>query len=181
MMHNNNNGGNKNRNHKRFSKNNNFKKRRFGMGGGSSSSHIEEEFINPQARRNFAMKRDQHLIKAKECLAAGERIEAENHFQHADHYHRMANIGLDKIQQQQQQQPQGDFEQGMEADNSYSDSAPNYDEQAIDEAPEIPVDSMGSFPAVNKPAPRLSSSAAAPVVENNLSSLPFMQPLKETE
>ena len=177
-MHNNNNGGNKNRNHKRFSKNNNFKKRRFGVGGGSSS-HIEEEFINPQARRNFAMKRDQHLMKAKECLAAGERIDAENHFQHAEHYHRMSNIGLDKIQQQQQQQqPQGEFEQGMEADNSYSDSAPNYDEQAIDEAPEIPVDSMGSFPTVNKPAHKPS---VVPVVENNLSSLPFMQPLKETE
>ena len=164
MMHGNNNNHNRNRNNnnnnRRFSKNNNFKKRPFGMGGGSGSSrHMEDEQISPQQRRNFENKRDQHLMKAKEYLAAGERVEAENHFQHADHYFRMANIGLDKLQQQQaqqaQQQAQNNYnsQQENQSDNNYGD-APVIDDAPYADVPEIPVDMMGRFPSEENAEPR---------------------------
>lgn len=151
MMHGNNNNRNRNNNNRRFSKgggggNNNFKKRRFG----SSSGHYEDEQqISPQARRNFENKMQQHLMKAKEYLSAGERVEAENHFQHADHYYRMSVLGLDKIQQQQQQQQNqqdngGENAEGGFETNAYEDSA-NAEPQG--EIPEIPVELMGSFPS----------------------------------
>lgn len=164
-MHNNNNG---HRKHKRFSKNNNFKKRRFGGTGGSAN--FEEQFISPQARRNFSNKRDQYLMKAKECLAAGERIEAENYFQHADHYHRMSVLGLDKIQQQNQNQ---EFDNNAEGENERDNFA---NESNMEEEAEIPVDSVGSFPNIN------SAKSQNDEVDNNLSALPFLQtPIREAE
>ena len=146
MMHGHNNNKNRN-NNRRFSKNNNFKKRRFGGGGGGS--HFEEEqFISPQQRRNFENKRDQHLMKAKEYLSAGERVEAENHFQHADHYHRMAIIGLDKIQQQQQQQQQNyNQQENAEGADNFAEAPAEEASNTYSDVPEIPVDMMGRFPS----------------------------------
>lgn len=140
MIHNN---RNKN-NNRRFSKNNNsnFKKRRFGGGGGG---YEDEQQISPQARRNFENKMQQHLMKAKEYLSSGERVEAENHFQHADHYYRMSVLGLDKIpqQQQQNQHEHGDNAEGGFETDAYENSS-NAEPQG--DIPEIPVELMGTFP-----------------------------------
>lgn len=84
---------NNNNNNRRF-KNNNNKRRYNGGGGGGSSFDDESSNISMQQRKNFANKRDQYLVKAKDCLSAGDRVEAENFFQHADHCFRMMNLGL---------------------------------------------------------------------------------------
>lgn len=200
MMHNNN--RNKNR---RFSKNNNFKKRRFGGGGGGSHHVEDEQQISPQQRRNFENKMQQHLMKAKEYLSAGERVEAENHFQHADHYYRMSVIGLDKIQQQAQQQPEdGQQDDNFEDNNSF---APQSNDAPAEEMPEIPVDMMGNFPSESgrqqrnqgnsqgrynnqnrgqqrhhQPRQQQQQQNNGGEQEHNIGALPFMQrPLKEAE
>lgn len=91
MQHNN--GRRNNNNNRNRFKNNNQNKRRFG-GGGNGGFDDESQNISIQQRKNFANKRDQYLVKAKDCLSNGERVEAENYFQHADHCYRMMNLGL---------------------------------------------------------------------------------------
>jgi len=159
----NNNGNNNNRN--RFQKNNNYKNRG-GFSSGGRSADVEGENISPQQRRNFENKRDQHLLKAKELLAQGDRVEAENHFQHADHYFRMANLGLDRAQQNQR-----NIENAQAEESNNSSEPPSFDEPPA----EYPVDMMGRFPT-QKPA----AEAVAPET-NDLAALPFMQvPIKES-
>jgi hypothetical protein len=153
-----------NNNRNRFQKNNNFKNRG-NFGGGGRSADVEGENISPQQRRNFENKRDQHLAKAKELLAQGDRVEAENHFQHADHYFRMANLGLDRAQQNQR-----NFDNAQTEETNISEP-PSFDEPPA----EYPVDMMGRFPQ-QKPA---ADAEAAPT--NDLAALPFMQvPIKES-
>lgn len=82
----------RNNNNRRF-KNNNQNKRRFGGGGGSNFDD-ESANLSIQQRKNFANKYDQYMQKAKDILRSGDRIEAENYYQHADHCFRMMNLGL---------------------------------------------------------------------------------------
>lgn len=91
-MHNNNNNRRNNHNNRRF-KNNNQNKRRFGPSSGSSFDD-ESSNLSIQQRKNFANKQEQYLQKAKDSLRNGDRIEAENYYQHADHCYRMMNLGL---------------------------------------------------------------------------------------
>ena len=55
----------------------NFKRNRprNGKNGGNKKNHIQS--------------RDRYLDKAKSALASGDRVGAENFFQHAEHYARM--------------------------------------------------------------------------------------------
>ena len=94
MQHNNNGRRHNNNNNRRY-KNNNNQNRRYG-GGNSSAQKFDDESsnISIQQRKNFANKRDQYLQKAKDALAAGERVDAEGFYQHADHCFRMMNLGL---------------------------------------------------------------------------------------
>ena len=51
---------------------------------------------------------EKYQALAQDALLAGNRIGAENFFQHAEHYYRVvAANGWDQQQQQQQQRPQG--------------------------------------------------------------------------
>ena len=92
-MHNN----NRRNNDRRFNNNKgghgNNNKRRFGGGGGNNFDDESSNISLPQ-RKNFANKHEQYILKAKDCLRNGDRIEAENYFQHADHCFRMMNMGL---------------------------------------------------------------------------------------
>lgn len=54
---------------------------------------------DPRLRKKYMMIRDRHLILAKEALSSGDRVAAENHFQHADHYFRVLNLGKYNAQQ----------------------------------------------------------------------------------
>ena len=51
---------------------------------------------------------EKYQALAQDALSAGDRIGAENFFQHAEHYYRVvAANGWDQQRQQQQQRPQG--------------------------------------------------------------------------
>jgi hypothetical protein len=150
-MMNNNNGK---RNFRRFGNKNN--KNRHHRGGRFNSSAMDENNINPQQRRNFEMKRNTHLAKAKELLSAGERVDAEWHLQHADHFFRMANLGLEN---QRQFTPQTDS--GLPPTELPTDAAPPADDlRFISDLP--PAEAQGAAP--QKPA-----------AGTGLADLPFMQ------
>jgi hypothetical protein len=117
---------NRNNNNRRYNNNNrnsnNNGNRRF------SGSNIDDESVNisPQQRRNFENKRDQYLMKAKEALSAGDKVEAENMFQHADHYFRMANLGLPPKQERHNHDHGGHHHHDNHGDRQGDSNVPEY-------------------------------------------------------
>lgn len=67
---------NQQRNKSRFSHGHN--------GGGGNQGHN-----NNRPRKNYGAMREKYLAQARDALAAGDRVLAENYFQHADHCFRM--------------------------------------------------------------------------------------------
>ncbi len=63
-------GGNQQRNKPRFS-------------GGQGHNN------NGRPRKNYGAMREKYLAQARDAMAAGDRVLAENYFQHADHCFRM--------------------------------------------------------------------------------------------
>lgn len=62
---------------------------------------------NNRPRKNYAASREKYLAQARDALAAGDRVLAENFFQHAEHcYRMMVEEGYHTRNQQPQQQPQ---------------------------------------------------------------------------
>jgi hypothetical protein len=61
------------------------RKQRFGGGQGGGHNHGGHN----RPRRNYSAAREKYLAQARDALAAGDRVLAENYFQHADHCYRM--------------------------------------------------------------------------------------------
>jgi hypothetical protein len=55
-----------------------------GHGGGGNQGHN-----NNRPRKNYGAMREKYLAQARDALASGDRVLAENYFQHADHCFRM--------------------------------------------------------------------------------------------
>lgn len=70
--------------------NNQQRKQRFQQGGsnGGERSHGHGGHSN-RPRKNYAAAREKYLAQARDALAAGDRVLAENYYQHADHCYRM--------------------------------------------------------------------------------------------
>jgi hypothetical protein len=56
-------------------------------GGGSNQGHSHNNGGRP--RKNYGAMREKYLAQARDALASGDRVLAENYFQHADHCFRM--------------------------------------------------------------------------------------------
>ncbi|MGQ0675543.1 MAG: DUF4167 domain-containing protein [Rhodospirillales bacterium] len=59
-----------------------------------------------RVRGNAWQVHERYLNMARDAAAAGDRVAAENFFQHADHYYRMVNLNGDGRPQHQGQHPQ---------------------------------------------------------------------------
>jgi hypothetical protein len=70
---------------------------------------------NNRPRKNYAASREKYLAQARDALAAGDRVLAENYFQHAEHCYRMMVEEGYHTRNQQQQPQQGDVAQQAEA------------------------------------------------------------------
>lgn len=53
---------------------------------------------------------EKYLQLARDANSAGDRIQAENYLQHAEHYYRIMDANQSQYQQQQQQQPQQPYQ-----------------------------------------------------------------------
>lgn len=80
--------------------NNMHKKPRYPQGGGDRSQGHHQGGGRP--RKNYAAMREKYLAQARDALSAGDRVLAENYFQHADHCYRMM---VEEGWQPRQQQP----------------------------------------------------------------------------
>jgi hypothetical protein len=63
------------------------RKARYPQSGGGNSGGSSHGQNRP--RKNYAAAREKYLSQARDSLAAGDRVLAENYFQHADHCYRM--------------------------------------------------------------------------------------------
>lgn len=55
----------------------------------AQARHSRRAPNKPNSRANWQRKLDHYLLRARAASEAGDRIEAENCYQHADHYFRM--------------------------------------------------------------------------------------------
>jgi hypothetical protein len=78
--------------HRNFSKNNNGKNRPHHNNKPNNGKRSSGNYVNPQqVLQKSKQAKEKYITMAREALAAGDRIEAENYFQHADHYTRVIN------------------------------------------------------------------------------------------
>ncbi|MES2253107.1 MAG: DUF4167 domain-containing protein [Pseudomonadota bacterium] len=77
-----------------------------GYSSNPNSKNDDNSELRLKNRGYYQQMYDKYSVAARESLSLGERIEAENHFQHAEHYLRQLNdrIRYDNEAQQQQQQ-----------------------------------------------------------------------------
>lgn len=163
-------------------------------GGGSRPRNFDDENISPQQKRHFINKRDTHLARAKEMRANGDRIEAENEFQHAEHFTRMIKIADEQQEKfnarKAAERPEGGNNQASEASNNENAEAKNdadadivYD-VASDENPQAEnSEKKAKFvkkrPLRTKPAREQNTDNDGEATTAEIAELPFMQPVEK--
>jgi uncharacterized membrane protein len=93
-----------------------------------------------RVRGNAYQVMEKYLTLARDASASGDRIAAENFYQHAEHYYRILNANNQDRSQQQQQQPQQQSAKqanGKDANGS-AEAAPAEDK--TEAQPETPPD-----------------------------------------
>lgn len=142
--------------------------------------NFDEENISPQQRRNFQNKCDSFIAKAKECLAAGERVDAEFNFQHAEHYSRMAKLGLENQQKQKSENETGEenavASEDKNAEEAQSDAKKKDDKpKAAPKVAKAKAEKQSDKPKADKDA-KEDSKQDGDAGEPTIAELPFMQP-----
>ena len=69
--------------------NNQSRKPRYQGGGQGGHSQGGNSSQHGRPRKNYPVLREKYLGQARDALAAGDRVLAENYYQHADHCYRM--------------------------------------------------------------------------------------------
>ena len=88
-----------------------------GQGGGEHRSHNSGHHNNGgRPRKNYAANREKYLTQARDALAAGDRVLAENYFQHADHCYRMMVEEGYQVRNNYTPPPQGEQQEGQQQD-----------------------------------------------------------------
>lgn len=100
-----------------------------GGGGGPRPPHRSQTFDSNgpsvKIRGNAYQVFERYLALAREAQTSGDRIAAENFYQHAEHYFRVMNANGEALQRQQQQQ-----QQQMQADGELMDGEGEQPEEA---------------------------------------------------
>jgi hypothetical protein len=71
------------------------------MGGGGPNRNPNYDGGNMRPRGNAQQLMEKFLAMARDASAMGDRVAAENYYQHADHYYRVLNARFEQQQQQQ--------------------------------------------------------------------------------
>lgn len=136
------------------------KKRYSGGGGGGGGGNG-----NNRPRKNYGAAREKYLSQARDALSSGDRVLAENFYQHAEHcYRMMVEEGHHSRHQQQDRQPSGqqpsnsNQQQDRQQDTQASGSQDDQPEDNASGAP-LPAFLTSSYSGGNK------ASTAAAVAE----------------
>ena len=97
-------------------------------GGGSKNQTFDSSGPDVKVRGSASQVLEKYLALARDATAAGDRIAAENYFQHAEHYYRIlsANQAAQAAQRQQNGQPaaQNGQPNGQQGGGGYSRATP---------------------------------------------------------
>ncbi|MFM7345887.1 MAG: DUF4167 domain-containing protein [Tagaea sp.] len=137
-----------------------------GGGGGGQRSNVpfraqtfDSSGPDVRIRGNAFQVLEKYLALARDASGSGDRVAAENYYQHAEHYFRMINANQEQFPQQRppQQGYQGGPQQGQPQQGGY---APNGDGQPV---PGMETPGMGPQPGpvVTHTQPHLPNVAAA--------------------
>lgn len=102
--------------------------------GNSRNQTFDSNGPSVRVRGNAYQVMEKYLTLARDASASGDRIAAENFYQHAEHYYRILNANSGQDRQQQQQQKQAN---GKDANGSAEHVAA---EEASEAQPETPPD-----------------------------------------
>ncbi len=104
-----------------------------GSGGGEHRSHNNHN-NGGRPRKNYAAAREKYLAQARDALAAGDRVLAENYFQHADHcYRMMVEEGYQVRNNAHTNQPSAEHngdQQGNQMEQQQGEAGEQHDQQA---------------------------------------------------
>ncbi len=104
--------------------------------GGGAGRHSDSDFVSPQQRKHAMNARDRYIGLGKDALSAGDRVEAEYYFQHAEHYLRVINLADEQFQARNNKKAASNDDNGAEADgDDTSVKQASNDDSADDEAP----------------------------------------------
>ncbi|HUI34381.1 MAG TPA: DUF4167 domain-containing protein [Stellaceae bacterium] len=121
-------------------------------GGGPRPQHRSQTFDsngpNVKIRGNAYQVYERYLGLAREAQSAGDRIAAENFFQHAEHYFRVMNAQGEGFQHQQRQQhqqmsPDGDMMANGEGEQPDEQGHGYERQQGYDRQPQGPQSHQG--------------------------------------
>ena len=136
-----------------------------GYSSNPNSRNDESSEVRLKNRGYYQQMFDKYTTAARESLSLGERIEAEGHYQHAEHYLRQLNDRIrydNEAQQQQQQRYQAQQAQQAAAQNQQNQQAAKA-AQSVDQSSdtvEATVDNV-----VSNVAPNGDASSDAPAQE----------------
>ena len=136
--------------------NNHQRKHRYQNNNGGGGNHNQN-----RPRKNYAAAREKYLSQARDALAQGDRVLAENYFQHADHcYRMMVEEGYNTRNTNLQNQPA--------ADSQGNDMLPEANQnQPAEEAPQDFTDNVTQLPAFLTGTIIEEDRSAAPVAPQN--------------
>ena len=124
-------------------------KPRFQGGGGGGGGGAQYN----RPRKNYGQLREKYLAQARDALAQGDRVLAENYYQHADHCYRMLmeeNASRPPRPQHNQQVQQNEGEEGNSQDGQ-QDGNQMTEEEMTPHASALPAFLTG-VGAANAPA-----------------------------
>lgn len=132
-----------------------------------SSRNDESSEVRLKNRGYYQQMFDKYTTAARESLSLGERIEAEGHYQHAEHYLRQLNDRIkydNEAQQQQQQRYQAQQAQQAAAQNQQNQQAAKA-AQAAQAAQSSDAVEATDNTVVNNVAPNGDATPDAPAQE----------------
>ena len=121
---------------------------------------------NNRMRGNAQQLLDKYLAMAREATSAGDRVLAENYFQHADHYYRVVNA---RLEQQGGRRPHSD-ERGGQQDHSQSNNGRDAHTEQSDQPSAQPgaVDTSQGDSVQEQPVAAAAGTATPPPAEADI-------------
>jgi hypothetical protein len=103
--------------------------------GNSRNQTFDSNGPSVRVRGNAYQVMEKYLTLARDASASGDRIAAENFYQHAEHYYRILNANNQDRQQQQQQSAAKQQSNGKDANGSAEAAAAEETSEAQTETP----------------------------------------------
>lgn len=121
---------------------------------------------NNRPRKNYGAMREKYLAQARDALAAGDRVLAENYFQHADHCYRMlAEEQASRPQRHNPVREQQAVDNAAAADVVAEETLEG-DAAEADDTISMNVTSLPSFLTANYTPPKKAEEEAVPAPNN---------------